>query len=224
LIIRRLIVPLTVAVVMTAHAGLAFAQGAFPAPLPNQGIQPNDPAFPPVNGAAPRAAVGAAPSSFPVNGAAPITGSAFERGPAPPSQAGPSDECMKGFVPLREEAEKRGKLIKAASDRHAPPQEACKLIGNFGQSELKMIKYVESHAAKCGIPAQVADQLKQGHKNTENMQQKVCSVAEQAQTRGPAGPSLSEVLGSSAALPEATATAKKGGSTFDTLNGNVLTR
>ncbi len=35
--------------------------------------------------------------------------------------------------------------------------------------------------------------------------------------------SLSEVLGSSAALPEANA-GKKGGSTFDTLNGNVLTR
>ena len=50
-------------------------------------------------------------------------------------------------------------------------------------------------------------------------------VAEQAaaQPRGPAGPSLSDVLGSSASLPEATPT-KKGGSTFDTLNGNVLTR
>jgi hypothetical protein len=221
---RRLIVPLTVAVVMTAHAGLAVAQGAFPAPLPNQGVVPNDPAFPPVNGAAPRASVGAAPTSFPVNGAAPITGSAFERGPAPPSQAGAADECMKGFVPLREEAEKRGKLIKIASDHHAPPQEACKLIGNFGKAELNMIKYVESHAAKCGIPAQVADQLKQGHKNTENMREKVCAAAQAQQQRGPAGPSLSEVLGSSAALPEATATAKKGGSTFDTLNGNVLTR
>ncbi len=47
-------------------------------------------------------------------------------------------------MPLREEAEKRGKLIKAASERHAPPDEACKLIGNFGQAEIKMIKYVES--------------------------------------------------------------------------------
>ena len=55
------------------------------------------------------------------------------------------------------------------------------------------------------------------------MQKKVCAVAQQAQQRGPAGPSLSEVLGSSAALPEATPE-KKGGSTFDTLNGNVLTR
>jgi hypothetical protein len=219
---RRLIVPLAVAVV-TAHAGLAFGQSAFPAPLPGQTVQPNDRAFPPVNGAAPRASVGAAPSSFPVNGAAPVTGSAFERGPASPTQAGPSEDCMKGFMPLREEAEKRGKLIQAASSRHAPPDEACKLIGNFGQAEIKMIKYVESHAAKCGIPAQVSDQLKTGHKNTENMQQKVCAVAQQVQQRGPAGPSLSEVLGSSAALPEATAT-KKGGSTFDTLNGNVLTR
>ena len=222
MIIRRLIVPLTVAVV-TVCAGQALAQGAFPAPLP--GPIKNDPAFPPVNGAAPAASVGAPPSSsFPVQGAAPITGAAFERGPAPPSQAGgPSEECMRGFVPLREEAEKRGKLIKAASDRHAPPDEACKLIGNFGQAEIKMIKYVESHAAKCGIPPQISDQLKNGHKNTEKMQKQVCTVAQQGQQKGPAGPSLSDVLGSSAALPEAQPT-KKGGSTFDTLNGNVLTR
>ena len=218
--ICRLIVPLTVAV-FAVHAGQAFAQGAFPAPLPGQAAPSNASPFPPVNGAAPAAS--APRTSFPVTGAAPVTGSAFERGPAPPSQAGSSDECMQGFVPLREEAEKRGKLIKAASDRHAPPDEACKLIGNFGQSEIKMIKYVESHAAKCGIPQQIADQLKNGHKNTENMQKKVCAVAQQQQQKGPAGPSLSEVLGSSASLPEATAT-KKGGSTFDTLNGNVLAR
>jgi hypothetical protein len=225
LIIRRLIVPLTLAA-LTISAGQAWAQGAFPAPLPGQTIA-NDTAFPPVNGTAPRGSVGAPPgsSSFPVNGAAPITGSAFERGPAPPTQGGPGgpgEDCMKAFMPLREEAEKRGKLIKAAGERHAPPQEACKLIENFGAAELKMIKYVQVNASKCGIPAQVADQLKAGHKNTETMEQKVCAVAKQ-QVAGPAGPSLSDVLGSSAALPEATAT-KKGGSTFDTLNGNVLTR
>jgi hypothetical protein len=178
-----------------------------------------------VNGAAPALSSGAAPGSFPLNGAAPVTGTAFERAPAPQSAAGPADDCMNGFVPLRDEAEKRGKLIKAASDRHAPPEEACKLIGNFGQAELKMIKYVEGHAAKCGIPAQIAEQLKTGHKNTETMQKKVCQVAQQQQQqqRGAAGPSLSEVLGSSTALPEVTAE-KKGGSTFDTLNGNVLAR
>jgi hypothetical protein len=132
---------------------------------------------------------------------------------------------MKGFMTLRQDAEKRGAAIKAASERHAPPEEACKLIGNFAQAEVKMVKYVEVNSQKCGIPPQVADQLKTGHKNTEAMQKKVCSVAQQQQQRGPVGPSLSEVLGSSTALPEATATSKRGGgSTFDTLNGNVLSR
>jgi hypothetical protein len=215
--IRRLMVPITAA--LLASAAGAHAQSAFPAPLPNQ-AKP-DSAFPPVNGSAPVASVGTAPqASFPVNGAAPIGGAgAFS---APPPQAGPGDDCMKGFVPLREEAEKRGKLIKAASDRHAQPDEACKLIKSFSQAEFKMIKYVESHAAKCGIPPQIGEQMKAGHKNTEAMQSKVCNVAQQMQARGPAGPSLSEVLGSGAA-PEANA-GKKGGSTFDTLNGNVLTR
>ena len=228
MIIRRLIVPLT-AVVMSLGAsifgaGQALAQSAFPAPLPNQGIQPNDPAFPPVNGSAPVASIGR-PAAFPTNGAAPIAGgSAFGGPPAAPPSGGPADACMKGFLPLREEAEKRGKLIKAASDRHAPPDEACKLISNFSQVELKMVKYVEVNSAKCGIPPQVGDQLKAGHKNTEAMRTKVCAVAQQGPpVRGPAAPSLSEVLGSSAALPEATAT-KKGGSAFDTLTGNVLTR
>ena len=44
----------------------------------------------------------------------------------------------------------------------------------------------------------------------------------QQQQGRPAGPSLSEILGSSSG-PEANV-GKKGGSTFDTLNGNVLTR
>jgi hypothetical protein len=217
--IRCLIVPLTAAVV-TVHGGQVLAQSAFPAPLPNQSAAPASASpFPPVNGAAPSASIGT-PSPFPSQGAAPVSGG-FS-GP-PPQASGGADACMKGFVPLREEAERRGKMIKAASDRKAPPDEACKLIGNFGQAELKMIKYVETNSAKCGIPPQIADQLKNGHKNTEKMQKQVCAVAQQAATRGPAGPSLSEVLGSSAALPEAQ-TVKKGGSTFDTLNGNVLQR
>jgi hypothetical protein len=231
LIIRRLIVPLTVAA-LAACAVQANAQGAFPAPLPGQAASP----FPPVNGAAPANAspfppVNGAPaaslgqqSAFPANGAAPIAGGAptAPMGAPPPGAAGPSEACMKGFVPLREEAEKRGKVIKAASERHASPDEACKLIENYSKAELKMIEYVKTNQAKCQIPPQISEQMKKGHEGTQAMIKKVCGMA-QAQARGPAGPSLSEVLGSSAALPEATTT-KKGGSTFDTLNGNVLSR
>jgi hypothetical protein len=229
LIIRRLIVPLTMVAVI-ACAAQAGAQGAFPAPLPGQAASPfppvngapppNDSAFPPVNGAAPVASFGN-PGAFPSGGAAPIGGTP----PAPPMGAagGPSEACMKNFVPLREEAEKRGKVIKAAGERHAQPEEACKLIKEYSQAEVKMVNYVQTNSAKCGIPPQISEQLKKGHAGTEAMLKKVCAAAE-AGNRGPAaGPSLSEVLGTAAVLPEATAT-KKGGSTFDTLNGNVLAR
>jgi hypothetical protein len=225
LIIRRLIAPLAVAA-LALQAGHAGAQGAFPAPLPNQSSAPaNASPFPPVGGAPAQASpfppAGAAPSAFPSHGAAPMQGPGFGAPQGP--TAGASDACMKGFIPLREDAEKRGKLIKAASERKAPPDEACKLIAAFGHAEVKMIKYIEANAQKCGIPPQIGDQLKAGHKNTEQLREKVCTVAQQmTQQRAAAAPSLSEALGSVSA-PEAVET-KRGGSTFDTLNGNVLSR
>ena len=227
----RLIVPLTL-LALSVPTGAVLAQGGFPAPLPGQAAPPpraSDPAFPPVNGANPTASIGtpAAASPFPSAGAAPVMGGAGGFGPPPgapqPGAGGPPEACMKAFMPLREDAEKKGKLIKAASDRHATPDEACKVIGNYAAAEVKMISYVEKNAQKCGIPPAIGEQLKTGHKGTEQLLKKVCDAAKQMQTAGPAGPSLSDVLGTSNAVPEATAT-KKGGSTFDTLNGNVLQR
>src|SRR5215468_6565828 len=106
-IIHRLIVPLTLAV-LVARVDHAQAQGGFPAPLPGQASQSSP--FPPVNGAAPA-------SPFPSNGATPFAGGAAGGGFAPspgaaPPSGGPSDACMKGFIPLREDAEKRGKMIR----------------------------------------------------------------------------------------------------------------
>jgi hypothetical protein len=227
---HRLIVPLTL-LALSGSTGAALAQGGFPAPLPGQAAASpaNDPAFPPVNGAAPTASIGApaAASPFPNAGAAPVMGGGGGFGPPPgapqPGAGGPPDACMKSFMPLREDAEKKGKLIKAASDRHAAPDEACKLIGNYAAAEVKMISYVEKNAQKCGIPPQIGDQLKNGHKGTEQLLKQVCNAAQQMKTAAPAGPTLSDVLGTSSAAPEATPT-KKGGSTFDTLNGNVLQR
>ena len=134
-----------------------LAQGAFPAPLPGQAAIRNDPAVSAgQRRQRPTASIGARSQlvSGKRCGADRRLG---VRAPAGAAIAGgaAADDCMKDFMPLREEAEKRGKLIKAASERHAPPDEACKLIGNFGQAEIKMIKYVETHAAKCGIPPQI---------------------------------------------------------------------
>ncbi len=107
MIIRSLLVPLTLAIV-AVHAGPAGAQGAFPAPLPGP--------LPPVNGAAPSAAIGAPSKTFLAGGAAPITGSSFPRPPAPQGGGSP-DQCMKVFMPLREETESRGKRRSRTSSR-----------------------------------------------------------------------------------------------------------
>lgn len=69
--------------------------------------------------------------------------------------------------------------------------EDIKLLGNFLQAEIKMIAHVEANSARCGIPPQIADQLKAGHKNTEAMQAKVCRAAQDAPLHSPG---LSEVL------------------------------
>ena len=106
----------------------------------------------------------------------------------------PSEACMNEFLPLREEAEKRGKLIVAARDRKAPSEEACKLIVGFGQAEIKMIKYIEANAAKCGFAPQIADRLNASHKNTDTLLQKVCRVAQQLQ-RSPQDPARINDIG-----------------------------
>ncbi len=130
---------------------------------------------------------------------------------------------MKGFVPLREEAERRGKMIKAASDRKAPPDEACKLIKNFGQAEMKMIHMSRPIPPNAEFRRRSPTSSRTATRTPRRCRSRSATSRSRRQTRGPAGPSLSEVLGSSAALPEAQAV-KKGGSTFDTLNGNVLQR
>lgn len=229
---HRIILSLAAAALVMQVADVR-AQGAFPAPLPGQAAAPaaspfppvgGAPAaspFPPVNGAAAAPPQPAPSSNAFSTGAAPVGGGGFGM---PQQQAGPppgAEECQTGFAPLRKDAEAKANAIKAAGKRKAPPQEACKLIGSFAQAEVKMIKFVEGNAKKCGIPPNVGEQMKKGHAGTEQLLAKVCAAAAQGPA-GPAGPSLSEALGS-ASLPEAKAM-KKGGSTFDTLNGNVLTR
>ncbi len=221
------LIVLSIAATLIFHAA-AFAQGAFPAPLPGQAAAPAAAVPPPM-----MAAPGPAPtqSSFPspMSGgfSAPPPGAGGGFG-APQEQGAPpgAQECQTGFVSLRQDAEAKAKAIKVAGQRHAPPQEACKLIAAFGQSEVKMIKFIEANAQKCRIPPEAAVQMKKGHAATEQLQNKVCNAAANGGGGGggPApGPSLSEALGS-ASLPEAKATKRSGGSTFDTLSGNVLAR
>jgi hypothetical protein len=213
--------------------GTAWAQG-FPGPLPNAAPANNAASpFPPVNSAPQQSAFPPAQSAFP-----PAGQSSFPSGPTAPIQGGggfsmqqqqqaQEPPCMKDFLPLRTETERRAKLVQAANQKRVSPEEACKVINNFSQAEEKMLKFVEVNAKSCGIPAEIPAQLKAGHARTTDLLKRVCDAAAQRASGGgggaPAMPSLSEIIGSTP-LPDAPATKRAGGSTFDTINGNVLSR
>lgn len=238
----RFALPLAVSACVTAAllTSGAQAQTPFPAPLPGQSSAPAFPAplpggqaAPPAQPArvspsqAPMAPINSAPMAFPSQGA-PAPGG-FSAAPSGPPQAGPppgAAKCQQEFMPLRADVEKRMKSIQALGKRKAPPTEACTALRGLGTAEVKLIKYVDINASKCGIPEQAKKQLTDNHSHTSKLTAQVCNVAAQqaqAQQRGPAGPSLSDVLGSTA-LPEAKPSRRGGGSTFDTLSGNVLER
>lgn len=137
-------------------------------------------------------------------------------GPTPAQQ-----ECLQKIGPLRDDAQKKGQAIQAASKRHAPPQEACKLLQEFSKAETRFVSFIVSKQTACQIPAEVPTQLKSNHAKTEELVKKVCTAAANG-PQGPAGPTLSDVIGSPT-VPEAP-TKRTGGSTFDTISGNVLAR
>jgi hypothetical protein len=192
--------------------------------------------FPPVNGAAARPA-SASPFPDPSSSNAAASQGVFSQGAAPvggfgggPPGGGGGDSaeqqaCMEKFVPIRAEAEKRANAIKAASERKAPPQEACGLIKSYVAAEAKLISYVTTKQTACGIPAEIPKQLKASAVRSNQMMKAVCQAAAQPQGGGPApAPSLSEALGGGGAGPEVRSVRSSRGSTFDTINGNVLAR
>jgi hypothetical protein len=124
--------------------------------------------------------------------------------------------CMAEFTKLREDREKRGLAAKAASEKHASREEMCKLITSYSAAEAKWVKFTEAGVSTCGIPSQIAAQLKQTHAATEQMKERICTAG----PAGPAavGPSLSEALGTS----RPTTPGKGGNGTLDTLTGFAI--
>lgn len=129
--------------------------------------------------------------------------------------------CVAEFVPLREEAQKRGMAIKAAADRKAPREELCSLFKRFADAEAKVLKYVTVNKAACNIPDQAAVDLKSNHSKTLVMRQRVCATGgpEGGGPQRPTGPGLSEALGTQR-LPLDSPTSGRG--TFDTLSGSAI--
>jgi hypothetical protein len=126
--------------------------------------------------------------------------------------------CMADFTKLREEVEKKGLAAKAAGQKRASREEMCKLITSYAASEAKWVKFTETGVGTCGIPPQIANQLKQVHANTEQTKEKICAAG----PAGPAaGPSLSEALGTNRLAPQ-DSTKTAGGGTLDTMTGPAI--
>lgn len=154
-----------------------------------------------------------APGMSPGPGMPGMPGGAFSA----PQQA-PPPACQQ-LLGNRDEVSKHGQALQAAGQKKVPPEELCKLFKVFLSAEDKMLKGLEEHSATCGVPPEVLKQVRAGHSKASQMGKQICDVAAQG-PRQP-GPSLSDALGTTPLVPDASTT-KKGLSTFDTLTGSPL--
>lgn len=143
-------------------------------------------------------------------------------GQAPPQQQQQMPPCYKDFQPLKEEAEKRGKMIQAATSKKdkASREEVCALFKNYSAAEAKLVKFIKENAQWCGIPPEAATVMKANHDRTLRTQNQICSVA--GGPAKPTGPGLSEALGTTRGGTLDPLAPNNG--TLDTLTGNVLAR
>jgi hypothetical protein len=146
-------------------------------------------------------------------GSAEMPGSPGFSAPQAPPPACPS------LLALRDETGKHGQALQAAGKRKAPPPETCKLFKAFLASETKLVKGMEENSATCGVPGDVIKTIKQAHAKAGEIAKAVCDAAAQGPRQ--AGPTLSDALGTTPTVPDASAT-KRGQGTFDTLIGSPL--
>jgi hypothetical protein len=145
----------------------------------------------------------------------PMTGPAMGPGAAPGMPP-----CMSQFLPMRAEAEKRAGALQAGINKKKAPPEICQLFRSFSEAEAKVVKYAVANQTGCGIPPDAVAQMKKNHAKTNEVRDRVCSVADKPAQ--PAGPNLGEALGFGS-LPNAETT-RAGTGTLDSLSGNPLAR
>ncbi|HEY2228100.1 MAG TPA: hypothetical protein VGI22_10240 [Xanthobacteraceae bacterium] len=133
--------------------------------------------------------------------------------------AGPPPVCQQ-LLTMRDETQKNGAAIAEAQKRKVDVIEACKLFKVFLATETKFIQGMTQNQSVCGVPPQAIKQFQDGHAKASLIGKQVCEAAEHPR---PTGPSLSDALNSAPSLPDADNT-KGGHGTYDTLQGNALTR
>ena len=126
--------------------------------------------------------------------------------------------CMNELMPLRQAVEKDSLPVKAAFEKKDRAQ-ICNALKRFTVTEAKFVKYMEANASWCGIPAEIIAQARKGHAQSTKLRGQACAAGPAAAPAIPAGPGLSEALGTSRAP---TGKPKSGTGTFDTLTGPSL--
>lgn len=216
---------------MLAASAPALAQGAWPAPQQQQQAPagawpaPQQQQAPAGAWPAPNAAQSAPAGAWP----APQASQAPAQQPFMPPAAGfgapmgaaqqQEPPCLKDFVKLRTDTEKKRGAIEQAGKKKVGPAVACRLFNEYSASEVKLIKFVSSNAEKCGMPKELLENLNKGHAQTVQIRTRVCEVA--AAPPKPAGPTLSDAL--NAPVPDSS-NVRRGHGTFDTLSGSPLKR
>jgi hypothetical protein len=129
------------------------------------------------------------------------------------------NQCKTTFESLRGSIDKAGQAIQAANKRKAPLAEACKLFGTYVEAEAKLLKFMNSMKAQCGVPDVAINNFNTAHGKSSEMRTKVCTAAANGGPAMAQSPSagLSGAIGSPNYSVDSS-----GSSTFDTLTGNIL--
>jgi hypothetical protein len=93
---------------------------------------------------------------------------------------------MAEFARLRADVEKTGMAARAASQRHVSHDEICRYVTAYAEAETRWLTFTEANVPRCGIPAQIASQLKQMHANTEQTTENICAARAGPAVRTPA--------------------------------------
>jgi hypothetical protein len=143
---------------------------------------------------------------------------------APPPQQQPQQvpPCVRDFMPLRAEAEKRANSLKAVMQKKPTREEACAAFKSFSGAESRVVKYVKANGQSCGIPPEAVKGMAANHARTMQAQKQICDGGGFAGgAPKPTGPGLSEALGTN--RPIGSVGSGSSGA-LNTLSGSVLER
>jgi hypothetical protein len=133
------------------------------------------------------------------------------------AQMAEGQSVCNGFIPLRDDAQKKGMAIGAAEKRHADVKELCTVVSAFSIAEAAALKFLQTNKVWCGVPDQAITTAATSHEKTLKFREAVCNAAVR-----PRVPTLSDTIGEPS-LDTAKNTKTNTG-TFNTLTGNPLAK